>query len=368
MRAHAHRIATSSPSDVSGLAELFHRGVLRPEDVVAVLGKTEGNGGRNDFTRELATTAVSRVFADRLEISPDEVGRRVVLSFSGGTEGVASPHMVVLAVTAEAASGLREAGAKRLAIGTGTTRPFRPEEIGRRAQIDETARAVREIAGALRLESLRDVHLVQMKGALPSASFDEAEAARTGGAPLRNDMAHSRGASALAAGIAVGEIDPSDVSDDAVCRRWDLHSSVASVSAKPGLERTEIMVLANSPHWGGDLAIEHGVMRDILDVDTVRDTLGRLGVAFPGRPSPDQVARIVGVFAKAEADPRGVIRGRRHVMLDDDDVSDTRYARCTLAAVLASAIGDTAVYVSTRAEHHGPLGGGPVAIVARRLG
>ena len=110
--------------------------------------------------------------------------------------------------------------------------------------------------------------------------------------------------------------------------------------------------------------IGHRVMRDILDVDAVRDCLSDVGIPFAWRPSPEQVGRIVGVFAKSEADPRRLIRGRRHVMLDDDDVSDTRYSRCTLNAVLASLLGETAVYVSTRAEHHGPLGGGPVAILA----
>ena len=68
MRAQVFRIATKSPSDVSGLEALFDRGALRPEDVVAVLGKTEGNGGRNDFTRELAVSALTRLFAARLGI------------------------------------------------------------------------------------------------------------------------------------------------------------------------------------------------------------------------------------------------------------------------------------------------------------
>jgi cyanuric acid amidohydrolase len=54
-------------------------------------------------------------------------------------------------------------------------------------------------------------------------------------------------------------------------------------------------------------------------------------------------------------------------MLTDDDISDTRYSRCVLGAVLASVIGDTAVYISTRAEHHGPLGGGTLAIIARQF-
>ncbi|MBK9754821.1 MAG: hypothetical protein IPO88_15225 [Nannocystis sp.] len=36
-----------------------------------------------------------------------------------------------------------------------------------------------------------------------------------------------------------------------------------------------------------------------------------------------------------------------------------------LASVIAATLGDTRIYVSTRAEHHGPLGGGPLAILAR---
>jgi cyanuric acid amidohydrolase len=359
VRTIAHRVFTSSPSDVSGLRELLDRNELLPDEIVAVVGKTEGNGGRNDFTRELATSAVCGLIAERGGCDEAEVHRRVVLSFSGGCEGVVSPHLCIFARRGEPLAQPR--ADKRLAIGVGWTRAFAPEEIGYRPQIEETTRAVREVAASLRLESLADVHLVQMKGAIPAATFEQAEAARPRGTPLRNDMVHSRAASALAAGVAVGEVDDALATDEAVCSRWDLYSTVASVSAKPGLERTEIMVLANSPWWEGDLRIEHGVMRDLLDVDAVRAVLGRFG-----SPATPAVAdRVVGVFAKAEADPRGTVRGRRHVMLDDDDVSDTRWSRCALGAVLASVLGDTGVYVSTRAEHHGPLGGGPIAIVGR---
>ena len=144
-----------------------------------------------------------------------------------------------------------------------------------------------------------------------------------------------------------------------MCRDWSLYSSVASCSAKPGLRRTEIVVFAMSSNWGGDLVIDHGVLADILDVDSIRAVAERLGLAAGG------TERIVGVFAKSEADPRGTVRGRRHTMLDDDDISDTRYSRCVLASVLVATLGEPRVYVSTRAEHHGPLGGGPLAIIAR---
>ena len=198
----------------------------------------------------------------------------------------------------------------------------------------------------LQVDSPADVHLVQMKGAIPA-----------GGGP-RCDMVHSRAASALATAIALGEIDAGAVSDDSVNRDFSLYSGVASCSAKPGLARTEILAFGMSPAWGGDLVIDHGVLADILDVDGIRAVAGRLGVL-------EDRERLVGVFAKSEADPRGTVRGGRHTMLGDDDIGDTRYSRCVLSSVLAATLGETRVYVSTRAEHHGPLGGGPLAIVAR---
>ena len=181
---------------------------------------------------------------------------------------------------------------------------------------------------------------------------------------------YSRGASALGCAIALGEVDESFVTDDSICSRFDMYSTVASVSAKPGLDASEIMVLGNSRYWTGDFVIDHGVMRDILDADAVADTLARLGLPLPTGSrclSSEQRVRVVGVFAKSEADSRGVVRGQRHVMLEDDDVGDTRWSRCTLSAVLASVIGDGRVYVSTRAEHMGPVGGGPVAVIARAV-
>ena len=278
-----------------------------------------------------------------------------MFSLSGGTEGIVTPHIIVFARDDSAPNP----GEKRLAIATGATRDFAPDEIGRLPQITETARAIRDVVDTLDVDSPADVHLVQMKGAIPPFTPADADAAARAGKPLRCNMVYSRAASALATALALGEIAPDAVSDDSVCHDWSLYSGVASCSAKPGLRRTEILAFAMSRSWGGDLVIDHGVLADILDVDTIGAVAGRLGLS---RGNTD---RIVGVFAKSEADPRGTIRGRRHTMLDDDDISDTRYSRCVLASVLAATLGEPRVYVSTRAEHHGPPGGGPLAIIAR---
>lgn len=354
----AFNLETRGPADVAGLRALLEQEVIRAEHILCIIGKTEGNGGRNDFTRELAMKALEHLLAPRLGLLPEKVQERVIFSFSGGSEGVVTPHMIVF-TKAGAPSSTRRA-TKRLCAAIGMTRPLHPEEIGRMAQIEETARAVREVMTSMHLDGPEDVHLVQMKGAIPPFTPDEAAAAQRAGRTLTCDMMYSRAASALGVALALGEIPREKLTNDVVCRDWSLYSSVASCSAKPGLQRTEILAFGNSAYWEGDLVIEHGILDDILDVNGIRAVVAKLGA--PQDPLGD---RLVGAFAKSEADPRGSVRGRRHTMLTDDDINDTRYSRCVLSSVLAATLGDTRVYVSTRAEHHGPLGGGPLALIAR---
>jgi cyanuric acid amidohydrolase len=116
-----------------------------------------------------------------------------------------------------------------------------------------------------------------------------------------------------------------------------------------------------SAQASGDLVIAHDVMADAIDADAVMRTLAALGIA----DRADAVARIVGVYAKAEASPDGALRGMRHTMLNDSDIHATRHARAATGAVIASVVGHGMVYVSGGAEHQGPPGGGPVAVIAR---
>jgi cyanuric acid amidohydrolase len=61
------------------------------------------------------------------------------------------------------------------------------------------------------------------------------------------------------------------------------------------------------------------------------------------------------------------LRGKRHTMLDDSDISATRHARGFAAGALAAVVGTGEIFVSGGAEHQGPDGGGPCAIIARRF-
>ena len=75
--------------------------------------------------------------------------------------------------------------------------------------------------------------------------------------------------------------------------------------------------------------------------------------------------RIVAIFAKAEAPPSGMLRGRRTTMLSDADINYERHARAALGAVIASVTGDAAIFVSGGTEHQCKPGEAPIAAIVR---
>ena len=360
-----YRITMSGPGDVSGLRALVEAGAFDPRDLVAILGKTEGNGGVNDFTREYASLAFATALAGYLECSAQEVDARVALVMSGGTEGVLSPH-ATLFVRRRAAA--KQGHAKRLAIGVAHTRDFLPEELGRRVQILETANAVRAALRDAQIDSAADVHFVQIKCPLLTAGRI-GEALARGASTITDDaygsMAYSRGASALGVAVGLGEIDADAVGEHAVLADMGLYSAVASTSAGIELARSAVVVMGNSAAAAGDSVIGHAVMRDALDLQAVLAAFGSVGLDAAAGLNAAASARVINVFAKAESAPSGRIRGYRHTMLDDSDITATRHARAAVGGVIAAVLGCGAVYVSGGAEHQGPPGGGPVAVVAR---
>ena len=363
-----HKILCSGPADLALAERLLDDGGLDARDIVAVMGKTEGNGCVNDFTRDFATQAWCALLAPRLGLIPAAVHRRVAFVMSGGTEGVLSPHFTVFTRRAD---GSAQPGAKRLAIGVAFTRDFLPEEMGRMAQVTETAAAVTKAMAEAGIAALGDVHFVQIKCPLLTAAKIGAAAARGSDTVTRDtyeSMGASRAASALGVALALGEVDAAALSDAAIGRDWSLYSGIASTSAGIELENNVVIVMGMSEVAGSPYVIDHGVMRDAVDAASVRTCLKeRLGLD-PDRDAEAVALRVVNIFAKAEAAPGGTVRGARHTMLNDSDINATRHARAAVGAVLASVIGQTAIYVSGGAEHQGPPGGGPFSIIARVQG
>ncbi len=346
LRAHVYRVAAQGPDDTSGVEALFADG-LAAKNVVAILGKTEGNGCVNDFSRGFATRSFETLFRQH---GVDGVS----LVMSGGTEGALSPHWTVFAREAVDAPAERA-----LAIGVARTPSLPAQHLGRREQVLLVAEAVRVAMRDAGIDDPSDVHFVQIK--CPLLTLSRISAAEAEGKTLATrdtlkSMGLSRGASALGAAVALGEVDEGALRDTDICYSHELFSRRASASAGVELTDHEIIVLGMSDRWSGPLAIDHAVMCDAVDVAAVREAYERLPTN----------SRLAAVLAKAEPDPTGKIRGKRHTMLDDSDISGTRHARAFVGGVLAGLFGITDLYVSGGAEHQGPPGGGPVAIIVEK--
>src|ERR1041384_1032190 len=108
-----HRISADAPDDVSGIAAAIAAGRMYPHGIVAIFGKTEGNGCVNDFTRGFATQSLTLLLRQHMG---DDAAAQVCLVMSGGTEGAMAPHWVVLE-RRDGASGAQPA----LAIGRAHT-------------------------------------------------------------------------------------------------------------------------------------------------------------------------------------------------------------------------------------------------------
>jgi cyanuric acid amidohydrolase len=351
-----HVVPMADPADWSALDRLLDAGCLRAEEIVAVFGKTEGNGCVNDFTRAYASQTLAARLTGRGGVPAE---RLPVIVMSGGSEGVLSPHATIFARRAVAAAPSPEGA---LMVAAAHTAPLPPEQLGRVAQAEMVAATVERLIAEAAIAADR-VALVQVKCPLLTAA--RVREARSRGADVAttetyDSMALSRAASALGVAVALGEVAPSRIDDAAIGREWSLFSSVASTSSGAELINHEICVLGTSREATGPLRVGRAVMAHPLD----QGALGR-ALADAGAGSGGAADRLVQLFAKAEAPPDGLLLGARHTMLDDSDIQHSRMARAVVGAVLAAAAGRTRIYVSGGAEHQGPPGGGPFCIIAR---
>ena len=355
------KVPIHSVADASELATLIDSGVLRAERVVAIIGKTEGNGGVNDYTRIIADRAFREVLIAKG--APAEQVREVPIVWSGGTDGVISPHATIFAtVPPEEVTPSEE---PRLTVGFAMSEQLAPEDIGRTPMITKVADAVSEAMKRAGITDPADVHYVQTK--TPLLTIHTIRDAKSRGKTVWTEQTHesmdlSNGCTALGVAVALGEIETP--TDDDVMENRDLYSAVASCSSGVELDRAQVVVVGNARGVGGRYRIGHSVMNDALDADGIWNAIRDAGLDLPDRPHPSDLDdRLVNVFLKCEASQDGTVRGRRNAMLDDSDVHWHRQIKACVGGVTAAVTGDPAVFVSVSAAHQGPEGGGPVAAI-----
>ncbi len=356
------KVPIAHVSDADGLAGLIDAGQLEADRVVAVIGKTEGNGGVNDYTRIIADRAFREVLAAKGSRPTEEINQ-IPIVWSGGTDGVISPHATVFAtVPAEEAEQTDE---PRLTVGFAMSEVLLPEDIGRAAMVSKVADAVRTAMDRAGITDAADVHYVQTK--TPLLTIQTIRDAKARGETVWTEETHlsmdlSNGCTALGVAVALGEIDMPR--DEQVMHDRSLYSSVASCSSGVELDQAQVVVVGNARGIGGRYRVGHAVMRDALDQDGIWAAISDAGLELPDRPHwRDLDGRLVNVFLKCEASQDGIVHGRRNAMLDDSDVHWHRQIKSCVGGVTAAVTGDPAVFVSVSAAHQGPEGGGPVAAI-----
>lgn len=358
------RLSMAHPGDVSALATLLDAGRVRAEDVVAVIGKTEGNGGVNDFTRGYFTQSLMHLLSQHLGRPAADLVRELPCILSGGTEGVLSPHYIVFVrspAPPDAPAG------PALAIGRAFSPVTPAADIGRWAQVRAVADAVRAAMACAGITDPVDVQFVQVKG--PCVTATRAASALAAGqtvasADPNRSMALSRAAGAFGVALALGEMADDPALEASLLTRFDLWCGRASVSTGVEVEANEVVVLGHSPAWLGPLRMACEPMADAMDLPAVTRALAQLGLEARPQLADEDRARVAAALVKCEPDRRGKVRGARHTMLDDTDINAQRHVRGAVGGLVAGALGDGRIFVSGGAEHQGPDGGGLIAVIA----
>jgi cyanuric acid amidohydrolase len=364
----------ATPADTSGLQKLADSGKIKPDTLVALVGKTEGTGFHDDWGRVWADVALRDWTGKFLGIPADEVAKQVIFVLSGGCPGVITPH--IAAVTREWVEVPdKEAanGEKRLVVGRAGSEPMPPEEVGRMGQIRKVAVATHAAMKDAGLTDPKDVHLVMVKvPGLTTASIKDAES--RGKSVVSHDLTfgpegagvYANDAAALGVAMALGEVPESSLNDGVVRRNWDLYSEVAMTSSGGEKRHGEVVVFGNSTASRSALQIGHAITKDFIDAEGVRNALRVAGLRFKdGLPDEADLSRLVHVFAKSVIPGSDQVRGQRITLLDDADAY--QIGKALGGMLVASVTGRTTNYVSggERNSHQGPPGGNIVAAVVR---
>lgn len=332
------------PGDASALAAAIADGRLPREGLRAVLVKTPGNGLTNDFSRDLALRSIAAALGP---------GPAPMLLASGGTEGVAVPHMIALG---EAPSRRRVRGKGAMALGLGQGPAVPAGGHGGMPMARAAAAALQAAMTAAGIEAAEACDLVLVKAPLPPPlAFAGTE---EGYATLKG---RARGAAALGIAAALGEVPWRALS---ARRDPASFSRRALVAAGTDVAAPQVLAIGRAAGWTGKLRARCGLLADMLDAPGAAALLGALGLRAAPQLAPADRERLRGVIVKGEMP--AMLRGTRPSVLDDSDIHPNRHFRAALSGMLGGLLGDVRIFLSGGAEHQAPPGGVLLAIIAEQ--
>jgi cyanuric acid amidohydrolase len=326
------------PGDAAPLAAWLGRLPREAVTRLVLLGKTEGPATLNDYSRDLAQV----VAASALDAAGGDLRSRCFCLFSAGCEGIATPLTIMIARI-----GGEGPQAPGLAVGAARSAPLPPSARCGLAHIDAAALTVREAMAdaGLRPDAVALV-LIKSPVLMPDAARDRIPSRHAG------STGAARGAAAIGAGIALGDIDRACLTADPVGRDRVFATRTMAFSGTE-TDCLEAIVLGERP--GGDprWSIRAAMLADLVDADG----MARLKVAAGGPPGV--------VLFKAGIAGDGRLRGRRTTVLTSELAAD-KQLRAAASGLIAAHFAGAAAFISGGAEHQAPAGGCLCAVLNRR--
>lgn len=316
---------------------------------LAVVAKVEGTATLNDASRELASACIR---AELIRAGGQRLAAQSLEILSVGCEGVISPGGWLFASLDPVAPGRRGRKVRSAALpvglvmGQARSAPVPMRDRAGPRHVEAAARAVRAAMREAWL-SPASVALVLIKSPvlMPGTTIAlEADQRRHVGS-----TGASRGAAALGAAMALGEIPRAPVDASRLCAEASLHGARTLSFSGTETERCEAVVFGHRP--GGDprLRASLAVLEDLLD--------SRSLAALAGDPST-----LRAVFFKAGIAAGGRLRGARTTVLSSELPAD-KQLRAAASGVVGAVLGTPRAFISGGAEHQAAPGACLAAVI-----
>jgi cyanuric acid amidohydrolase len=359
-----HTVPMARPDDVAEVAGLFDKGTLDPAHIVGIIAQTEGDG----YARGYSALSLQILLAERLGMSRAEIAEQVPMLMIGGTAGLMSPHYTLF-VNKPADAPAKPTG-KRMSIAVTSTRVLKPEEYGTLGHIELVAEAVQRAMATAGITNADDVTTVQLKS--PMLTGERIADAERRGKRLADPSplvvaGMSRGASALGAAVALGEVKLSDLDEQTVGRRTELFTNVGFASSGTEQVAVRVVVIGNVEGAPGTFLSGRGVMAHQLDLVGAREAFVKAGLRLKdGTVASADRSKLAAAFVNAGADYAPSCLGRRHTMKSDFLSGYSGHiAKAVAHATVASVAGDPLIMANAGAEHQGKPGANLVFVAAR---
>ena len=91
MDVNVYRVPMAGPDDVSELEKLIDNGTVDPFDISAIIAQTEGDG----YSRGYAALSFELMLSEKMNMTREQVAKRIPMLMIGLTGGLMSPHYTV---------------------------------------------------------------------------------------------------------------------------------------------------------------------------------------------------------------------------------------------------------------------------------